>query len=287
MRHGFLLVDKPVGPTSHDIVYGVRKRLNERDIGHLGTLDPAASGLLVLAVGAKALKVIELFSGLPKEYEADITFGAISTTYDSAGVIDQIEQKPGWSVPDIPILNRTIEDRFIGNIEQVPPAHSAIHVDGKRAYDLARAGNAISMKPRNVTIEQCDVVSYDYPHLKLNIRCSSGTYIRSLAHDLGHLLRCGAYLSGLRRTRVGEWSVEHAVPPEDTKWSDILPLKDIMAGFPRMELNDEEMRDISHGKTMNRVSDRESIAWYDGYPVAILIPVTKDGKTSMRPRKVF
>jgi len=143
MRHGFLLVDKPVGPTSHDCVATVRSRLYEKKVGHLGTLDPQAEGLLVLAVGAKALKVVELFNELPKEYEAQIRFGVVSTTYDSEGILTKQKPKPGWVVPERINLECVIEDRFIGRVEQVPPGYSAVKISGERAYRKMRQGKGV------------------------------------------------------------------------------------------------------------------------------------------------
>ena len=211
MRHGFLLIDKAKGPTSHDVVATVRKQLTERNVGHLGTLDPLATGLLVLAVGSKALKVIELFSALEKEYVVTLRFGAVSSTFDSTGVIEEVQAKPGWQAPDLVQLRNIIAQRFIGKIAQTPPQHSAIHVNGQRAYELARKGKEFELPKREVTIKSCEVVSYEYPNATLRIVCSSGTYIRSLVHELGEVIRFGAYMTDLRRTRVGEWSVENAV----------------------------------------------------------------------------
>jgi tRNA pseudouridine55 synthase len=286
MRHGFLLIDKPRGPTSHGAVAAVRKTLGERDVGHLGTLDPAASGLLVLAVGAKALKVIEFFSGLGKEYVADIRFGAVSTTYDGEGTIEAVAVKPGWTEPDKGQVQRTIEQRFTGKIEQVPPSHSAVHVAGVRAYDLARKGIAVDMPKRTVEIGACSVLSYDYPHLRLNVRVSSGTYIRSLAHDLGDVLRCGGYLENLRRTKVGEWDVEKAVTPDAATWTDVLPLKDVLAGLPRIDVTAEEAEHLRHGRKIKREVSAGTWAWFDGLPLAVLVPA-KDGNQMAQPRKVL
>lgn len=143
MRHGFLLIDKPLGPTSHDAVAMVRRSLPERSVGHLGTLDPAATGLLVMAVGKKALKVVQLFSEMTKEYEADILFGKVSTTYDGEGIIKQFDIGMGWVPPEHSQLQQIIKDRFTGKISQVPPAHSAVHVSGERAYNKARQGHQI------------------------------------------------------------------------------------------------------------------------------------------------
>lgn len=283
MRHGFLLIDKPTGPTSHDAVQTVRRTLPEKSAGHIGTLDPGASGLLVLAVGAKALKVIEFFNGLTKEYEAEVTFGSISSTYDKDGVIETVEPKAGWTVPDEVQLRRAIEERFIGKISQVPPAHSAIHVDGTRAYELARKGIEVEMKARTVQIDRCDIISYTYPKAVLRVSCGSGTYIRSLAHDLGEMMRCGAYLSALRRTKVGSWDVSNAVAPEDVTWAHVLPLKEVLKDLPKLELDVSEMEDIRHGRTIKRTIEGETFAWFEDLPVAVLIPAGFNA----RPRKVL
>jgi tRNA pseudouridine55 synthase len=283
MRHGFLLIDKPTGPTSHGAVAMVRKQLAERDIGHLGTLDPAASGLLVLAVGSKALKVIELFSNLSKEYDAAVTFGAVSTTYDSEGVIEEVQRKPGWDIASDEQIRRLIIDKYTGKVSQVPPAFSAIHVNGKRAHELARSGQDVEMPTREVQIEKCTITRYAYPELDLHVRCGSGTYIRSLAHDLGQDLRCGAYLSGLRRTTVGEWSVEDSVAPDVASWTDVMPLKDVLAGYPKLELSDAEWEDIKHGRTIARTIEDQTFAWHNDLPVALLIPANN----GCRPRKVL
>ncbi|MBI1934203.1 tRNA pseudouridine(55) synthase TruB, partial [Candidatus Peregrinibacteria bacterium] len=251
MRHGFLLVHKPKGPTSHDVVQIVRSLLHENNIGHLGTLDPAASGLLILAVGSKSLKVIELFQNLPKEYSACVHFGAVSSTYDGEGNIETVSPLPGWSPPDLSTIQRLIETRFQGVIEQTPPAYSAIKIEGVRAYRRARRGVAITPAPRQVEIQTCVIEEYAYPLLTLRIACGAGTYIRSLAHDLGHELRCGGYLQDLRRTKVGlpagalgakagEWSIDAAIVPESAQWTQVIPLKEVLKPFPSIDLTETE-----------------------------------------------
>lgn len=286
MRHGFLLIDKPSGPTSHDAVYRVRKVLHEAKIGHLGTLDPAASGLLVLAVGAKALKVIELFPDLSKEYIAGITFGAVSSTYDGEGVIEEVKPTPGWEVPDEMQIRTLIDQRFTGKISQVPPAHSAVHVGGQRAYELARKGIDPHVSAREVMIESCKILSYNYPHLSLNVACGSGTYIRSLAHDLGALLHRGAYLSSLRRTVIGSWNIEHAVQPDNADWANVIPLKEILKDLPAIELTAKEADDIRFGRAIAREVRPDTLGWFEGLPIAVLKPA-KDGSRSAKPRKVL
>ncbi|MDD5750932.1 MAG: tRNA pseudouridine(55) synthase TruB [Candidatus Peribacteraceae bacterium] len=286
MRHGFLLIHKPAGPTSHDIVQTVRRRLNEGKIGHLGTLDPAAEGLLVLAVGAKALKVVELFGHLSKEYVADIRLGATSSTYDREGVIDVWQPVAGWEPPDLLHMRSVIEQRFLGKIRQVPPAHSAVKVGGERAYRKARQGRNVDLAAREVEITACAIESYDYPTLRLKVACGSGTYIRSLAHDLGQVLRCGAYLAGLLRTRVGEWKLEDAASPEEAAWSKVIPLKEILAPARRAELSDPQLEDVRCGRSVPLEIEPDTIAWHGGLPVAILIPC-KDGTRASRARKVL
>lgn len=284
MRHGFLLIDKPRGITSHDAVGIVRKRLGERGVGHLGTLDPAATGLLVLAVGRKALKVVTLFGDLRKEYEAEVRLGAVSSTYDAEGVVEPWTPKPGWEIPHQIVIQNLIADRFVGKIRQVPPAHSAVHIGGERAYEKARRGETVVMPERTVDIEQCEILSYDYPELRLRIRCGSGTYIRSLAHDMGQLLHCGGYLTALRRTEVGEWTVDGAVSPDSADWHHVVPMKTVLTNFPRRDLTDDEWEDISHGRNIEAEVQPNTIAWHGDLPVALLVQA-EDG--TVRAKRVF
>ncbi|HLD07504.1 MAG TPA: tRNA pseudouridine(55) synthase TruB [Candidatus Peribacterales bacterium] len=286
MRHGILLIDKPAGITSHDVVQKIRKLLGERDIGHLGTLDPAATGLLVLFVGKKALKVLELFQGAEKEYEAEILFGKVSTTYDRDGVIEESPKKAGWEEPSEAVLLKILREKFTGLINQRPPAHSALHLHGRRAYELMHENPdaIIDMPMRPVTISAIQLISYGYPHAKLRVACSSGTYIRSIAHDLGGFLRCGAYLEGLRRTRVGAWSLSDANTIEVAAWGQVIPLKEILSVFPRYDLSEEEWKDIEHGRSIAiDLTEEPLIAWFENLPVAIM----ERDERGAHPRKVF
>ncbi len=270
MRHGFLLIAKPEGPTSHDIVDVVRKTLSEKKVGHLGTLDPAASGLLVLAVGAKALKVVELFGSLPKEYLAGITFGAVSKTYDREGPIEEFRRNAGVPDPDVSAIQEAIRSRFIGRIDQVPPQASAVKIGGERAYRKMRQGRSMELKARSVEISACTIVSYEYPKLSLSVACGSGTYIRSLAHDLGQALRVGGYLSSLKRTSVGDWSLDDAVEASSAKWTDVIPLKEILGRYPKLVLDDAEFDALTHGRVIPGECEEVTIAWHGELPVAIL-----------------
>jgi tRNA pseudouridine55 synthase len=210
---GILLIDKPEGWTSHDVVAKVRSILKAQTgqkvkVGHTGTLDPMATGLLILVIGSYTKRAAE-FSKLDKVYEAELTLGAVSTTGDKEGEITQkSDQKP-----DQPQIEQVLS-RFTGEIQQTPHIFSAIKVDGKRAYELARKNQAVKLEPRAVTIHEITEVKYDYPKLEFTAKASSGTYIRSLAEDIGEALGTGAYLSALRRTKVGDYGVENALSLE-------------------------------------------------------------------------
>lgn len=284
MRHGFLLVDKPKGFSSHDAVAVVRKTLNERSVGHLGTLDPMATGLLVMAIGKKALKVVELFNDLRKEYLAEIVFGAVSSTYDAEGVIEIIPDKAGWEIPSEITVRNMITDRFVGKVRQIPPAYSAVHVEGVRAYKRAARGEEVKIDAREVEIDKCEIVSYEFPKLTLKVSCSSGTYIRSLAHDLAQALHTNAFLSALRRTKVGEWDVVDAKAPDKVDWAHVKPMKDVLTEFKRIDLSTDEWQEISQGRAIERGVKENTIAWFEELPVAIMKPL-EDGVS--RARKVF
>lgn len=289
MRHGILLIDKPEGMTSHDVVARVRKVLPETHVGHLGTLDPLATGLLVLFVGAKALKVLELFQGMEKTYEARITFGKVSVTFDREGPIEEVPPKKGWTPPTEKQLIEILATHFTGDHLQTPPHHSALHVDGERAYEIIRKNPTalFTLPTRTVRIGKMQLISYKYPVACLRIECSSGTYIRSLAHELGQVMHCGAYLEGLQRTKVGKWKLADACTLENIAWAKVLPLKEILLPFDRIDLTEQEWTDIQHGRSIvRRLQNEPSIAWYQELPVAILERDPKfPGKA--HPRKVL
>ncbi len=200
-----LLIDKSLDWTSFDVVRKIRSAINIKKVGHAGTLDPLATGLLILCTG-KFTKKINEYMGMEKEYTGSFTLGATTPTYD-------LESEPG-EIKDISAV--TIEqihqatNQFTGTIQQVPPIYSAIKKDGKRAYLLARAGEDVVMEPRTVSIHQFIITKIELPKVFFKVVCSTGTYIRSLAQDYGQALNCGAYLSELRRTRIGDFKVEDA-----------------------------------------------------------------------------
>lgn len=221
MNDGLLLIDKPKGWTSHDVVAKVRnilrKEANKKiKVGHTGTLDPLATGLMILVVGSYCKRASE-FSKLDKAYEATIKLGQTSSTGDAEGEKENISNKQ----PTRKEIENTLAG-FIGEIEQIPPIYSAIKVDGKRAYKLAREGKRVELEPRKVKIYSIELTDYLYPQLKLTVKVSSGTYIRSLAKDIGEELSTGAYLTDLYRTVVGDFSIQQAIPPPDASIDKII-----------------------------------------------------------------
>lgn len=203
---GLLLVDKPAGITSFDIIRQLRRVTGVKKIGHAGTLDPMATGLMLMLFGS-ACKQASRFSKLDKTYVAEMTLGATSTTGDREGELTAISgRQPGEADLDAAL------HAFVGHIEQTPPIYSAIKINGQEAYKLARKGQTPDMPKRVVTVNSLKLLAYDYPAVKFEADVSSGTYIRTLAQDIGAKLGSGAYLSNLRRTRVGEFSINQAVP---------------------------------------------------------------------------
>ena len=210
----FLLIDKPKGITSHDVVDEVRKITAEKRVGHAGTLDPNATGLLIIGVGRDSTKHLgKIAKDTKKTYEAEIYLGEERDTDDSEGrVISKSKSKRAGKSKVIEILRA-----FVGNQKQVPPAYSAIKIKGKKAYELARKGKKVDIKPREIVVYSIKVVDYKYPLLKIKTTVSSGTYIRALARDVGKRLGMGAYLKNLKRTKIGEFDLKEAVKLKDLK----------------------------------------------------------------------
>lgn len=218
---GILLVDKPAGISSFGAVYKVRKIISQGTgrkikVGHTGTLDPAATGLLILVLGSYC-KRADKFSKLDKTYEVELTLGTVSSTADSEGELVQKSVRQPSTDEVIGVLNK-----FVGEIEQVPPAFSAVKVGGQRAYKLARAGKDVLLTPRKVKIFGIESIDYSYPRLRFTARVSSGTYIRSLAVDIGSALGVGAYMSALNRCSVGQYRVGNALTLDNIIYNDII-----------------------------------------------------------------
>jgi len=204
-----LCLDKPYHWTSFDVVKKVRRVLKMKKVGHAGTLDPLATGLLIVCTGKKT-KTIESLMADEKEYSGAIGLGATTASYD---LEQELENHTDISLLTETQIRKTIK-HFLGTITQIPPIHSAIKVDGKRAYDEARKGNEVIIKPRQVFIKEFRIVKIELPLVYFNIVCSKGTYIRTIANDFGKALNCGGYLHALRRERIGNYSVADAVTPE-------------------------------------------------------------------------
>lgn len=204
------MINKPFEWTSFDAVRKIRNLIRIKKVGHAGTLDPLATGLLIICTG-KFTKKINEYMAKEKEYTGTFTLGAITPTYD-------LESEPTDIKPIDAITSSQIQEatkNFLGDILQVPPAHSAIKVEGKRVYELARKGKEVKLEPRPVTIKEFEITSIDMPVVSFRVVCSTGTYIRSLAHDFGKVLGCGAYLSSLCRTRIGEHRLDQAMSMEE------------------------------------------------------------------------
>jgi tRNA pseudouridine55 synthase len=200
-----LLIDKPLLWTSFDAVRKIRNAIKIKKVGHAGTLDPLATGLLIICTG-KFTKKINEYMAQEKEYTGTFTLGATTPTYDLES--DPINFKPVDAIDEAQIKEAT--KKFTGEIMQVPPAHSAIKVDGKRVYELARKGKEVKLEPRKITIKEFEITAIEMPVVSFKVVCTTGTYIRSLANDFGEALGCGAYLSSLCRTRIGEFKLSEA-----------------------------------------------------------------------------
>lgn len=246
---GFLNIYKPKGLTSHDVVARLRKITKVRQIGHTGTLDPFATGVLPICIG-KATRLIEYLDD-DKEYLATVQFGKNTTTYDLEGEITATFDK---KVTEEDVKN-ALKD-FEGEISQIPPIYSAIKVNGKKLYDYARQGQNIEIKPRKVTISKIELKEFDKTSqsAKITVACSKGTYIRSIAYDLGAKLGCGGYLTALERTKAGKFQVNTAIKLEDlTEVSQIIenlinPLD--MLNIPIHNLSENERERVSHGMSI-------------------------------------
>lgn len=255
-----LLVDKPAGMTSHDVVAVARKALGERRIGHAGTLDPFATGLLVLLVG-RATRLLPWLGGEPKVYEATIRFGARTETDDLTGAV--VEEA---AVPDRERILAAMRD-LTGTIDQLPPAYSAKQVGGVRAYAAARRGEAIALVPSRVTVHGWDVRAWRDAEADVTITCSGGTYIRALARDLGRGAGSAAHLAALRRIRSGAFDVRDAASLDAVRdgTASLAPPLAAVPELTRRRLDEEEVRRIGHGQSLAAGdADADRIALVDG-----------------------
>jgi tRNA pseudouridine55 synthase len=273
---GVLNLNKPAGTTSRRVVDHVQRLARPAKCGHAGTLDPLASGVLVVCVGA-ATRLIEYVQRMPKSYVGTFLLGRRSPTEDIDGDVTELEDPPVPSPDQIVAGAKALT----GRIEQRPPAYSALKVEGQRAYALAREGRKVDLSPRSVVVHRIEVVAYEYPQLQLAVECGSGTYIRSLGRDLAESLGTGAVMSGLVRSAIGPFQIDDAVAPQaltGQNWTEhLLPPLRAVDLLPRVELTAEEIARVRVGQTIRRrgpaVQSRE-IAALDGAGrlVAILVP---------------
>lgn len=250
--HGVLLLDKPAGISSHDAVMALRRILNQRSIGHTGTLDPLAEGLLIICLG-KATKIARFISELNKTYEAEIFLGIKSATYDAEGVD---YNSPSSEIPDLKTTDlEVLLDSFKGVIRQKVPAYSAVKIDGKRLYQHARRGQTVETPQRMIEIYDIKLLAYRKPRVNISISCSSGTYIRTLAHDIGEALGCGAHLSALKRVMVGKFKINRALTLDDAaerhrknEMFEYLLSYDKALDYSAIKITDEFSRAVVNGR---------------------------------------
>lgn len=285
-----LVVDKPSGPTSHDVVNRIRKAAALRKVGHSGTLDPLASGVLVLLLGP-ATRLSEYLAGSDKVYRAVVRFGRVTDTYDAAGeTVQESSESPSRAEVEAAL------PEFVGDQFQMPPAYSAVKVAGRKAYELARAGQKPELRPRSITVHSIELDNYTPPDLTLEIRCSGGTYVRSLAHELGQHTGTGAHLAELRRLEAGVFSLEQARSLKDLEeaiergsWLEMLiPPQEALPHLPQVVVGPADLSRLRHGRGIAVTEQSEGMALAldeDGNMIAILTAGSKP--KSWRPRKVF
>ncbi len=292
---GLLVVDKPAGITSRDAVDRALKWFPRGTrMGHTGTLDPLATGVLVLCLG-QATRLTEYVQRMSKVYRAGLVLGARSDTDDADGTVTAVV---GAEAPTLPRLRDAL-DSLIGEIDQIPPAYSAAKVSGQRAYDLARQGQELDLQPRRVTIYRIEVLRYAWPLLELEVHCGKGTYIRSLARDLGERLSCGGLVQTLRRTRVGPFQAEAAVSLEasaEEAHSRVRPIEEALAELPRMTITADEARRLRQGQTLHLsrlpnepagLSRWSSVAVFDPTGGLVAVAHWEPGRNLLKPEKVW
>jgi tRNA pseudouridine55 synthase len=288
---GVLVVDKPIGLTSHDVVQIIRRGTGIRRAGHTGTLDPRASGVLVVLIGP-AVRLSEYVSASDKRYQATIRLGSSTDTYDAEGTI--LGSSP---VDDISEEHfDEILQTFVGEIEQIPPPYSAVKVKGRKAYEMAREGEEVDLQPRTIRVYSLEILEWAPPEAVVDVYCSSGTYVRSLANDLGNALGCGAHLVGLRRTKSGRFTLRDAVPlrrlqetfDAGTWYRHLIPAAEALADWPMVELNGDEVELVRHGHRVAAESGAQGWARAVSEQGDLVALMEVDPESNeWQPRKVF
>ncbi|OGO31884.1 MAG: tRNA pseudouridine(55) synthase TruB [Chloroflexi bacterium RBG_16_54_18] len=288
---GVLVVDKPVGLTSHDVVQIIRRGTGIRRAGHTGTLDPRASGVLVILVGP-AVRLSEYVSASDKRYQATVRLGASTDTYDAEGTILSTRSVEDVTEDSFDEILQT----FTGEIIQVPPPYSAVKVKGRKAYEMAREGEEVILEPRTINVYSLEILEWSPPEVVIDVYCSSGTYVRSLANDLGKSLGTGAHLVGLRRTKSGRFTLRDAVPLRRLQdsfnagewYRFLIPAAEALADWPMVELDADQVELIRHGHRIPVEPGQKG--WARGVSeqgdlVALLEVDEESGE--WQPRKVF
>ena len=277
--NGIILIDKPQGWTSHDVVGKLRGILHERRIGHSGTLDPLATGLLVVFIG-RATRAVEFAEADRKEYVAGLRLGMSTDTQDITGRIISKET----DIPDEPEVRIAIE-RFRGELEQIPPMYSAVKIGGKKLYELARKGESIERKPRHITIFGLEITGRSDNDYILDVVCSKGTYIRTLCHDIGAALGCGGCMSSLRRTKSGVFSVDNAYTIAEIQEAAergeeeklLLPIDTLFAGYTKLSVDADSEKKLKNGCIINTSSPDGRFRVYSEDGEFLLLGDVKDG----------
>jgi len=294
---GALVIDKPVGMTSHDVVQAIRNGTGLRRAGHTGTLDPRASGVLVILVGP-AVRLSEYVSASDKRYQAIIRLGGTTDTYDAEGKFTPTKDPANITEAEFEEALKT----FVGEIEQTPPPYSAVKVQGRKAYEMARKGEDVELEPRTITVHHLEVLEWTPPEVVIDVHCSSGTYVRSLANDLGKKLGCGAYLVGLRRTKSGKFTLRDAVPLRKLQeaftagnwYQYLIPAAEALGDWYAIELSPDEVEAVRHGhrvkaKPADIGQEKVRGVSTQGELVALMLPAEnpEDGSPEWQPKKVF
>ena len=288
---GVLVLDKPVGLTSHDVVQIIRRGTGIRRAGHTGTLDPRASGVLVVLIGP-AVRLSEYVSASDKRYHATIRLGSSTDTFDSEG---SVTSSTPIDAIDEETFSETLQ-QFVGEMEQVPPPYSAVKVKGRKAYEMAREGEEVDLQPRIIHVYSLEVLEWAPPEVVIDVYCSSGTYVRSLANDLGRALGVGAHLVGLRRTKSGRFTLRDAVPLRRLQeafdagnwYKYLIPAAEALADWPMVELDADEVELVRHG---HRIPTQVGqTGWARGISqqgdLVALLQVDEE-TNEWQPRKVF
>jgi tRNA pseudouridine55 synthase len=288
---GVLVVDKPVGLTSHEVVQVIRHGTNIRRAGHTGTLDPRASGVLIVLIGP-AVRLSEYVSASDKRYQAIIRLGATTDTFDADGRFTSKDETPEITEEQFETTLKT----FVGEIIQTPPPYSAVKVHGRPAYDMAREGEEVQLEPRKIQVYSLELLEWAPPEAVIDVYCSSGTYVRSLANDLGDKLGCGAYLTGLRRTKSGRFTLRDAVPLRKLReafdagnwYQYVIPAAEALSDWPALELDNEKVEAVRHGHRVPAEAGVTGMARGISEAGELIALLEVDEATQeWQPRKVF